>query len=619
MRASRNAPCPCGSGKKYKHCCLQKDREAGPGKGLEQYEDLLRARILRFMSQKRFKPDAKRAAGIWTESYQGELPDNELDAIRFGDWLMHDYRLAGSGKTLIELFGEEERRLAEEERALLEGRLNSRLGLYEVTGVEPGRGVRLRELHTGEECFVHDVSASKTLVRWDVALARVLAAGDRFRMEGAALYVSRARKDELVELGEELFERYRRSSPRASWKQFMKDQGYMLNSCGARARKRLENIKILTFEGDEVVISRAVFKIREVDRVVARLERVEGIEREEVIRDRRGRTKQAYFKWICRAVSRPAPENPDSLTFVYSTTLVGSGIARSIVSLGDIDAERSRLVLECMSRKRLERGRALLERHLGDMIEYMDSSFTDPRDLRGEGRGSGGKERAAESDREATMAKVQEFLDLYYRDWVDTPLPSLGGKTPRQASKTRKNRMQLEELLKDLENSEERRRKSGEPAYDVRKIRRVLGSGWARDEPIDPCRFASAEGEKTKLNWFCYELALSVHGRLVGELGERLRGRGVSDDGIAELCVGIARRLGEEIARKLSQGSVKMRLTHRMVASCIPGVKDDSLISELLDAVHDSWEEMIDHCQNCPTACLDEWDRHCTMFDEGPF
>ncbi len=23
----RNAPCPCGSGKKYKYCCLQKDRE----------------------------------------------------------------------------------------------------------------------------------------------------------------------------------------------------------------------------------------------------------------------------------------------------------------------------------------------------------------------------------------------------------------------------------------------------------------------------------------------------------------------------------------------------------------------------------------------------------------
>jgi hypothetical protein len=27
-KTARNDPCPCGSGKKYKHCCLEKDRAA---------------------------------------------------------------------------------------------------------------------------------------------------------------------------------------------------------------------------------------------------------------------------------------------------------------------------------------------------------------------------------------------------------------------------------------------------------------------------------------------------------------------------------------------------------------------------------------------------------------
>ena len=27
-KAGRNDPCPCGSGKKYKHCCLDQDRAA---------------------------------------------------------------------------------------------------------------------------------------------------------------------------------------------------------------------------------------------------------------------------------------------------------------------------------------------------------------------------------------------------------------------------------------------------------------------------------------------------------------------------------------------------------------------------------------------------------------
>lgn len=34
----RNEPCPCGSGKKYKHCCLEKDEEAARALRAEQAE-----------------------------------------------------------------------------------------------------------------------------------------------------------------------------------------------------------------------------------------------------------------------------------------------------------------------------------------------------------------------------------------------------------------------------------------------------------------------------------------------------------------------------------------------------------------------------------------------------
>ncbi|HSL84651.1 MAG TPA: SEC-C metal-binding domain-containing protein [Thermoanaerobaculia bacterium] len=33
MTVGRNAPCPCGSGKKYKRCCLGLDRAAGAAGG----------------------------------------------------------------------------------------------------------------------------------------------------------------------------------------------------------------------------------------------------------------------------------------------------------------------------------------------------------------------------------------------------------------------------------------------------------------------------------------------------------------------------------------------------------------------------------------------------------
>jgi len=30
MKINRNAPCPCGSGRKYKHCCLKKKEAMSP-------------------------------------------------------------------------------------------------------------------------------------------------------------------------------------------------------------------------------------------------------------------------------------------------------------------------------------------------------------------------------------------------------------------------------------------------------------------------------------------------------------------------------------------------------------------------------------------------------------
>ena len=39
-RVSRNDPCPCGSGKKYKHCCLRKDFGSHPARPAPSITDL---------------------------------------------------------------------------------------------------------------------------------------------------------------------------------------------------------------------------------------------------------------------------------------------------------------------------------------------------------------------------------------------------------------------------------------------------------------------------------------------------------------------------------------------------------------------------------------------------
>lgn len=41
--------------------------------------------------------------------------------------------------------------------------------------------------------------------------------------------------------------------------------------------------------------------------------------------------------------------------------------------------------------------------------------------------------------------------ERHYAEWLHDPVPALGGKTPREAAKTKRGHEKLDALLKDLE------------------------------------------------------------------------------------------------------------------------------------------------------------------------
>ena len=70
---------------------------------------------------------------------------------------------------------------------------------------------------------------------------------------------------------------------------------------------------------------------------------------------------------------------------------------------------------------------------------------------------------------------ISQVMDKHYREWPDTHLPALEGHTPREAVRTARGRNQVIEVLKILENGEQRKRLAGEPFYDVSRLRAELG------------------------------------------------------------------------------------------------------------------------------------------------
>lgn len=67
MKIGRNEPCPCGSGKKYKKCCMQTQE------GRDKVEHGLRDNIFSFSVEPRFKDELKEAMDIF---FEGREPDD---------------------------------------------------------------------------------------------------------------------------------------------------------------------------------------------------------------------------------------------------------------------------------------------------------------------------------------------------------------------------------------------------------------------------------------------------------------------------------------------------------------------------------------------------------------
>jgi len=78
---------------------------------------------------------------------------------------------------------------------------------------------------------------------------------------------------------------------------------------------------------------------------------------------------------------------------------------------------------------------------------------------------------------------ITTALDLHYERWLDEPMPEWDGKTPREMAATPDGTEMVQTLLDVLEEIEQERAESGQPAYDVGLLRRKLGlTGEVRTE-----------------------------------------------------------------------------------------------------------------------------------------
>lgn len=440
----RNDPCRCGSGKKYKHCCLTRAQAAT---GITPADrDEVSAALARYTRRPEWDDVVANAALMW----MGEDPDSDpedaiddilaLDTSRdtFFDWLFYDLPLEDR-RTVADTFLDRHARSLNP-RALDYLRLmqGTCLRAWQVRSVQPGVGMTLRDLWSNDEVTVAERTASRQVVIWDVLVARVARHVDGTnQLEGSAMLLPATAAPVIAKGLKAEHRRLRRRMPDVPDTFFFKVKAPFFHILWDQLVAGAEPPDLQTTEGDALSFSELEFAVPGAGDAFAALLREADFEVDE----------GGEAVWT--------EEGPQG---------------RRV--LGSVSCTKGTLALRTLSRERAARARLRLEEVLGPLRlrreEHREPDLTRPDDL---SVPPAGPDEQPSLDDIPELAAYRDRLD---REWLELEVPALDGQTPRQAAKDRRLRPRLRNLLIDIENREARMA-APNPARDLTWMWKELG------------------------------------------------------------------------------------------------------------------------------------------------
>ncbi len=458
-KQGRNEPCPCGSGKKYKNCCLKRavaelaarDPAAGarvPPTESHSLDARLHRQLARYADQ--------RFGYAWIDLADEAFLDPPKPETLWGHWAFYHQILEGEtiARSYLETYDD---RLTGVDRAWLEAQLAAWLSIWEIVETEPGRSLTLLDLLTGETRLVQEKNASKSAVKRDCLLARVI------DFQGYSV----------------LCGMYNRALP-------PRDAAAVVERTRDRLRRkravpvdrlRAEPIGLRMIESWEDALEEIEMRAS----IPPNLQNTDGhpllVTEDHFAFDPVARSEiQRRLADLKEVEDPPDADDPEQ---VFVLTKPGNQVHKrwtnTVIAKATISGDMLRV--ETNSVERSDALRTLVEASLGSLIVHRARVHADPISSMNRMRGA----KAHPAGPPGTSLPPSEELDRvmlelkaqHYADWVDESIPLPGGMTPRAAVQTKSGRKAVELLLKESENRESRL--PGGQRFDFGAIRRELG------------------------------------------------------------------------------------------------------------------------------------------------
>jgi hypothetical protein len=430
----RNDPCPCGSGRKYKHCHLGRSGDVtapDAHRALRHKLDiwLTRPDAARVVSAvyadisappkpKRAKRSGASPAAIG--DLGGPNPEliEELSPVLLPDIALYD---RGELARFVEIEGPQ---LPPVERRLAERWLDTRRTLVEVESVRRGKGAVVRDLLAPDDPPIDlaDVSLSMGVEPLDLLCLRLTPDEHGGLHASDALGIPRSRRADAADL-------------------IRSGDGVAL----ARWIATPAPLPVLqNTESEPLALITATYRLPDPDEAAAALGR-------KLREDGEGRFVEWYEghgrEWIRGSIT----------------------IAGDIATLDTNSVKRAARLERTLLRA--APGARLIKREERGLEEMLADAGSQPRPA-----GPGADEALLAGNPEIAEA-MAEAMRSFEDQWLDESIPALGGLTPRQAAADRDARRELDALLKDMEWSDRRAgpRRANQGGMNPARLRALLG------------------------------------------------------------------------------------------------------------------------------------------------
>lgn len=436
-KTGRNDPCPCGSAKKYKQCCLKIEEAQvalaiqAPAHGVARAIDWLR-----------FKHPQGLHEALY-EGFFGALNEEEMQSIEaFDDDTYHAIMTNAMEWVLAEgtfIHHDEEIRVSDlvlgrggpimtaPQRGWLEALRSTAMNLYEIIDVVPGESITFRDiLHPEREPIeVIERLASQEAQPLDVLAARMVQEGEHHVMSGAIYPFHR---DRVLYLMDE----YQRETEHVP----LDDPDEASAMLSLIIRDAWLYTLVTPFEMPQIIDSSTGAPVLFV-------------------------TDHYQVKhW--EVLDQLLAEEPD----VEGSREEGwdrlqtdeEGMVRSLVSI-DMGRQADRIRAFYRTQTHADDGKPWLEALLGDAVAHVGREISDPEGLlthrAADGKGNDRSPPPLDALPPDILHQVlEDHLRKIYQDWADHPLPALADQTPREAIKTPEGLQKVTFLLRTYEHSE---------------------------------------------------------------------------------------------------------------------------------------------------------------------